>query len=753
MIPLRAFLPLDDPPPRVSPPLDDSPPRVSLPPDETPPRVSSPDVSVLGVVTAVKEKCRRHKKGTEKAKPGKQSWVYGTKLQFFEHRKEDWLREAEAEKSGPFYTKMVKLYIAKYGYHLRDDQDLGFDVEDPPDSADTVVHEVLDDAEKEFRALYLKNLRTRIGQWYRTTYGSLLRSEKTAFKDLFTGVLDGAPPKPQRGRIEHFYSRKFYKTRVKSRVEARLEALKRRAEVNGKPAPEAIDIVAKVTAEVWEEESPEFRKECEIAMEREHKIAIKGWEESLADSPTRTPEEIASTLANAAYYLQPFVDAIQERFGMCASVLLCGPIGIRGGRIGMQSVHSGKTKGLAPVSWPEFNWQAFSEVERSMVAFGRECFSEAECRARAISGLGTDVASILARSQEAEGASGSGTSGSRAGSGSTGQNAAQSMPRGQSILGAAGTASLLTSPPQVQNPQMGIDGSKGSCVEVGGAGSEGDGGADDWTEELGRAHVAFERGRGWGVGCAICVRKLFDFESACEFTEGATSGNRHRPRQVAGWLARMRKWHLPPALGESLGTQQAEDTWTGEWWAWWRSLQPAERVLVNDELSRPEVADWSKTATMHGDNGLLMVLATLCWWGGRAHRGARNERDTDPATREEWAAAVSDVTWADKDDNNKDENEENEPEEVEPATRKRKKSSSAGGPNKKKARKARADNMAPPRGGKRAREKETEEESSGLRRGKRRQLDTDTPRQTRSKAQAGARPKPKPVYGKKSQKS
>jgi hypothetical protein len=86
--------------------------------------------------------------------------VHGTKLLFFAKRKADWLRECEAKKSGQFYTKMAKLYIKKYGRHLVDDQDLEFDVPDPKDSAaDEVVHEVLDDTEKQFCAEHLKTLR------------------------------------------------------------------------------------------------------------------------------------------------------------------------------------------------------------------------------------------------------------------------------------------------------------------------------------------------------------------------------------------------------------------------------------------------------------------------------------------------------------------------------------------------------------------------------------------------------------------
>jgi hypothetical protein len=134
----------------------------------------------------------------------------------------------------------------------------------------------------------------RIGYWYRSEYGALLRADKETFKELFTGVLDSAPLKPQRGRLNHFYSRKFYDTRIKPHVDARMESLKRRAEFAGEAEPELIDVVAKVTAEQWELETPEFQRECEVAKEREHDQAVAAWKASMADSPSRTPEEIAS---------------------------------------------------------------------------------------------------------------------------------------------------------------------------------------------------------------------------------------------------------------------------------------------------------------------------------------------------------------------------------------------------------------------------------------------------------------------------
>jgi hypothetical protein len=87
--------------------------------------------------------------------------VHGTKRTFFAGRKEEWLREAEKKQAGPFYNKMAKLYVKKYGMDLADDQDLEFDTEDPPDSAaDEVVHEVLPPEEQAFCAGYMKTLRT-----------------------------------------------------------------------------------------------------------------------------------------------------------------------------------------------------------------------------------------------------------------------------------------------------------------------------------------------------------------------------------------------------------------------------------------------------------------------------------------------------------------------------------------------------------------------------------------------------------------
>jgi hypothetical protein len=91
-----------------------------------------------------KRKKSRHKAGEEAAKPGKASWVWGTKLTFFEKRKDQWLQASENKTAGDFYTKVARLYAAKYGWDLDGDEDFEYDVEDPLDwVANKVVNERL----------------------------------------------------------------------------------------------------------------------------------------------------------------------------------------------------------------------------------------------------------------------------------------------------------------------------------------------------------------------------------------------------------------------------------------------------------------------------------------------------------------------------------------------------------------------------------------------------------------------------------
>ncbi|KAJ6478375.1 hypothetical protein C8R45DRAFT_934145 [Mycena sanguinolenta] len=234
------------------------------------------------------------------------------------------------------------------------------------------------------------------------------------------------------------------------------------------------------------------------------------------------PEDMAASLENVAYHLQPFVDAIHDRFGMCVSVLLAGPIGIRGGRIGVQSVHAGKIKGLSPANWPTFDWAGFCKVENTMITFAKQCFY-AECQ-------GPWAAPLLA-----------------------------SPPVPNGTAPAASSTRSVTATLAPPNVQMGNSNVEGGDKQSGLRGGMDEGPAADqhnehwqrtdclyWTAKLMRAH-------------------LFDFEAAWGYVdEGPHLRREHCPQQVNGWLTMGRKWSLPPTLGADLGTRDREDLWIGE---------------------------------------------------------------------------------------------------------------------------------------------------------------------------------------------
>ncbi|KAK7020803.1 hypothetical protein R3P38DRAFT_3547985, partial [Favolaschia claudopus] len=349
-------------------------------------------------------------------------------------------------------------------------------------------------------------------------------------------------------------------------------------------------------------------------------------------------QTIHETLENAAYYLQPFVDAIQERFGMCASVLLAGPVGMRGGMIGVQSVHAGQTKGLAPMNWPTYDWKGFEQVERSMISFAKECYTQVECDARAVKTNNYQSTVSIPDAPDAPSTN----------------NAAAAVASNTPTPPPppAPTTDDPPPPPPATNPTTRTDNAALPADDNGedappnddeGDGVPRDDVAESWDEywqrddrpewfpQLSVAHAAFARGRRWGEGWALCE---------WHFDEGSfLMGKKNRPRPVGAWIHMGRRWSLPPTLGAELGTRETPDLWVGSWWAWWESLQPDARVRTGAELSRADDADWGEMALMHGSNGLLQVMASLFWWGDVVQR----KREAEEVKA--WEAAVDDVAW------------------------------------------------------------------------------------------------------------
>ncbi|KAF8122729.1 hypothetical protein K438DRAFT_2004162 [Mycena galopus ATCC 62051] len=121
------------------------------------------------------------------------------------------------------------------------------------------------------------------------------------------------------------------------------------------PKPHAAWITVRnlMAEECWKAESPAFCAEVELALAKEHETAVEGYKVALAKDTPTTVEEYNIALENAAFYLQPFADACHAQ-------------------------------GLTLRVWSEYDRAGFEAVQCSFIGFTQKCFTEEECRARAL---------------------------------------------------------------------------------------------------------------------------------------------------------------------------------------------------------------------------------------------------------------------------------------------------------------------------------------------------------------------------------
>ncbi|KAJ7433026.1 hypothetical protein B0H11DRAFT_2377168 [Mycena galericulata] len=648
-------------------------------------------------VPSTKEKPtkQRVRKNPDK-KPGKPGWVFGTKLAFFKKHEKAW-RDAQGDGGAAvskFYDNFANLFHLKYGYDMGDQEDLEVDVADPTDpSARHPDAEGLPQAEADRRSAIKAATRLKAGVWFRQNAGDIVKAgERNLFQDLLGSGIDAGAVRPQKPQVQHFYSRLHYKTRVKERAEAELEVEKKRCEDLELKAPEPVKVRGDVTREVWEEESEEFKKEVRLALEKEHTQAVRAWEMGRAEEPSQTKEELSTALKNAGHYLQPLAEEIRKRFGMNCTIMLCGPVGERGGAIEVRSVHAGVTRGVNSQKWFQFDRMAYRDVEASMVRFSEKCFTKEDCEGRVVE-TGDATGWGVVSSGENVGSTGvaaatsslAGTAG--AASSSAGSGAATATATG-AVTGGAGTGAMNgASGGAVAGSGVGAGGGEGTGTASGamaGARSSGEGAASGasasvgggagtgaasgavagprsspqedgepeplseawlrtdmgkWSPELCRAHAAFALGEKWGDLWVDCVNKYIDFEAACGYKEeGPRIGGENRPDEVGEWIKGGRKWHTPPSI-KRLGAKGEAGSFINEWWVWWRSLQPPEREWSTElkALSMPDDVSWGKLPRMCGPNGLMQVMATLTWWG------LQETRSKSIVEAVAWRRAVEDV--------------------------------------------------------------------------------------------------------------
>lgn len=136
-------------------------------------------------------------------------------------------------------------------------------------------------------------------------------------------------------------------------------------------------------------------------------------------------------------------------------------------------------------------------------------------------------------------------------------------------------------------------------------------------------------------------------ETLDQFEGKAKLGTQHRPVCVGYWVSVARAARMIP-IGCSF--EEYETTF----WKWWISLQPSFRkndVTENGKLEMvapPAGAEWKKLDGT-GANGVLSILASLCFWAHpimKLPESTYREMQTRERELKKWTGALADVEFA-----------------------------------------------------------------------------------------------------------
>ncbi|KAF7983599.1 hypothetical protein HWV62_20501 [Athelia sp. TMB] len=326
---------------------------------------------------------------------GRPTWVYGTKLRLFQVHSKEW-SEAKDKGSaavGTFYTNLTKIFIACYGWHFDyKESDLDHDCVEPTKDIWSAVTDTngLDQSEVDKRLKYYQDLRQSIVRWWSTYHNKPSKEEskqnQMEIQTTLAKISKQLPKPPRRTRMTQYYSKWYFfqQEHLKSTFDTLWEHERTRVLAPGEKRMKRLDYANKVTEEYYAKESEHFKTWLHGEREKQFQVKLKKYQEKMKalDAVPSDPSSYHKALSNAASFMQPLCDLTAKKFGAAVSMIVVLPV--ENGTIQMRSVFSGKTQGLHPQIFPEFDPDAFDALQESYVNFGHHVFSQADRDKRTI---------------------------------------------------------------------------------------------------------------------------------------------------------------------------------------------------------------------------------------------------------------------------------------------------------------------------------------------------------------------------------
>ncbi|KAF9490482.1 hypothetical protein BDN71DRAFT_1434647 [Pleurotus eryngii] len=192
------------------------------------------------------------KTGKQKKARGQKSWAKGSKLEFLESFKEEYL--ATADMRG-LYTKITTQFIDKYGYDLPHDEDAS----DTPPIIVNLASLPYDEqeTEQERRDEIYDSLQLKIGNWLHHKY-KRKQTDQDMVSELLNTMSRLAAVRPRRRNAMNIYWAENYASSIKKLFDAHWKKVK-----NTVPAELRMSMCADFVRAKYEDETEEFRKALE----------------------------------------------------------------------------------------------------------------------------------------------------------------------------------------------------------------------------------------------------------------------------------------------------------------------------------------------------------------------------------------------------------------------------------------------------------------------------------------------------------
>ncbi|KAG6836422.1 hypothetical protein H0H93_008163 [Arthromyces matolae] len=321
------------------------------------------------VKTKTKNKATKKAKGVRNGDSlGRKSWVKGSKLVYFDARKDEFLEAQQAGTiaAGEFYHKMSRMLLLRWGWDLPDGAD-GPVIRDITDeeAAQEWTWEGVDDATVITRNWRFKKLKTNVGQWFRHRFRHV--NEKEAVKTFLESLPDVNAPKPRKQLAINVYGKQFLS-------DARQDEWKKHWHEVKDTMPEGMRLATwnEFLRLKFKEEPQELQDDVEKEVERAYEEEKAAYEKGTWTEPD-TAEGYVEAMKESASYLCPIADAIGRRLGVYVTIMMCGPRG--DGKIGVHSIHSNTDAGRTNKIWPQWDAEGFGVAEKSLMAYGKDFFT------------------------------------------------------------------------------------------------------------------------------------------------------------------------------------------------------------------------------------------------------------------------------------------------------------------------------------------------------------------------------------------